>query len=82
MAVLTGIVLSIIASCFLSKKTLKTLECLINLLNAEDFSLLIKEYVGEDAKTILENLTTFLQDIGADNKGSNKIDLDEFFSID
>lgn len=63
-------------------KTLKTLECLINSLNAEDFSLLIKEYVGEDAKTILENLTTFLQDIGADNKGSNKIDLDEFFSID
>ena len=65
-------------------KTLKTLECLINSLNAEDFSLLIKEYVGEDAKTILENLTTFLQDIGADNENeeSDKINLEDFFSID
>ena len=64
-------------------KTLITLKDLIKVLNAEYYSLLIKEYVGEDAKTILPKLTVFLRNIGADNdEESDKINLEDFFSID
>lgn len=41
-------------------------------LTADDISPTIKQYAGDDVAELLKKITTFLQDIGADSKKSEK----------